>query len=336
MSHRRITREQANNNEKLKKEIEDFNPFVSRDSEKAHCSNSSIISVDETLAISGSFAHSTIIGKTNSGIEGLEDLDKTIKEQPKLQELSVPSSNKPVIMALNMVSIKDALKVVHEFDGQNIPMSEFFLGCDEAREMIGPENEAALAKFLRSKIKGEALISLQGQSFRTIEDLKDHLKSMYVPKKSVLQLQGELGNEYQQDGETVLKFANRIREIGQRILDAQKSAAGAVDVAFRRATEQSIIECFKRGLQPEILRNVTDADDLSNFVKNAIKAEAVIEDQKALRRQNRDKLEFTKPNRKQTYTCQKCNSEEHSTVNCLQGPSCQICKGTGHTAELLF
>lgn len=53
--------------------------------------------------------------------------------------------------------------------------------------MIGSEGEANLAKLIRSKITGEA----------TLEELKDYLKTIYVPAKTFHQLQGELGNEYQ-------------------------------------------------------------------------------------------------------------------------------------------
>ena len=328
MSFRRITRKLANHDDKLKQEIENFNPFapriqIPRDNNETE-DTSSTLTADESPNLSEIAANSTAVNSTIVEQESSRYLNQAMKKS---------DSPGPAIMAFSQVSIKDAVKVIREFDGENIPMAEFFLGCDEAREMVGPEHEAALTKFIRSKIKGDALMSLQGQSFLTVDALKDHLKSIYVPRKSVLQLQGELGNEYQRDGETVLKFANRIRGIGQRILDAQKSATGTIDTAFRRSTEQSIIECFKRGLQPEILRSVANADDLGDFVKNAIKAEATIEDQKALRRQTRDRLDFSGTNKRKAFPCQKCNSDDHSTIDCSQNKSCTICKKLGHSED---
>ena len=81
-----------------------------------------------------------------------------------MPEVSIKHSNSTlnnrIIMTVNLVSINYALKVIHEYDGENIPMSEFFLRCDEAK-MISSDNEAALVKLIRSKIKDDALISLQ-------------------------------------------------------------------------------------------------------------------------------------------------------------------------------
>ena len=105
----------------------------------------------------------------------LEDPD------PVLLAVSIKHSNSTlnntITMTVNLVSIKDALKIIHEFDAENIPISEFFLGCDEAKEMIDPDNEVALVNFIWSKIKGDALISLQGQSFNSIKRSKRSSKS---------------------------------------------------------------------------------------------------------------------------------------------------------------
>ena len=82
--------------------------------------------------------------------------------------------------------------------------------------------------------------------------MKDYLKEIYAPAKTVNQLLGELGQEFQRKNESVIAFANRIREIGSRILEAHKTANGNVNQAFKTSTENNIIECFKRCLLPEI------------------------------------------------------------------------------------
>ena len=55
--------------------------------------------------------------------------------------------------------------------------------------------------------------------------------------KTVNQLLGELGNEYQQENESVIAFANRRRDIGARIVDAKK-IEGQVTNDFRTSMEK--------------------------------------------------------------------------------------------------
>lgn len=70
--------------------------------------------------------------------------------------------------------------------------------------MVGVANEANLTKLLRLKLIGEARGVIQGKSFDTVTKLKDHMKIFYPPIKSVHQLFGKLGNEFQRDEESVI------------------------------------------------------------------------------------------------------------------------------------
>ena len=121
-----------------------------------------------------------------------------------------------------VVNIKDALKIVPEFDGKNILLSQFLEGFTEALAMVEAAAEPSLTKLIRSRIFGEGRQAITGQDFANIEALKDYLKQIYAPAKLVVQLLGEVGNEFQQDFESVLTFANRIRILGERILEAKK------------------------------------------------------------------------------------------------------------------
>lgn len=238
------------------------------------------------------------------------------------------------------ISLKDALRVVPEYNGKNIPLSIFFEGCDEAREMVGAANEANLTKLLRSKLSGEARGVIQGQSFDTIVKLKDQLKMIYSPIKSVHQLLGELGNEFQQDEESVIAYANRIRDLQDRIIEAQTMNGGTADDAFKAALKPNLIECFKKGLKPDIENKLEDAEDLSNLVKNAIFAERSLEARKVLRERAFPKLEQSnkgRDNKKNVFKCQTCKSDEHETSQCRSGNplhnTCRRCQRIGHSAE---
>ena len=120
-----------------------------------------------------------------------------------------------------------------------------------------------------------------------MEQLKDYLKEIYAPAKTVNQLLGELGQEFQRENESVIAFFNRIRKIGSRILEDHKIANGNVNQAFKTSMENNIIECFKRGLLPEIEQRPRVEADISKIIKEAIKIERQIEAQKALRNMSR-------------------------------------------------
>ena len=65
-------------------------------------------------------------------------------------------------MAAQTIPLKDALTVVPEFNGENVPLSVFLEGCDEAKEMITAENDANLTKLIRSRLTGEACEAIYG------------------------------------------------------------------------------------------------------------------------------------------------------------------------------
>ena len=186
-------------------------------------------------------------------------------------------------MTAQTIRLKDALTVVPEFNGVNIPLSVFLKGCDEAKKMISAENEANLTKLIRYKLTGEARKAIYGQAFVTIDGLKDFIKAIYAPAKTVHQLLGEMGSEYQRDNETVISFANRIRDLGRRIIETQRVNTGNIDAIFRTSIENNSAECFKRGLKLEIEQRLENAADMEHIVQNAIKTERLVDARKALR-----------------------------------------------------
>ena len=92
-----------------------------------------------------------------------------------------------------------------------------------------------------------------------------------------------MGSEYQRDHETVISFANRIRDLGRRIIETQRVNAGNIDNAFRTSIENNCIECFKRGLKLEVEHRLENALDMEHIVQNAIKAERLVEARRSLR-----------------------------------------------------
>ena len=116
-----------------------------------------------------------------------------------------------------------------------------------------PAAQENLARFLRSKLSGEARKCIFGSTYNNIEELIEKLKRVYAPAKSVYQLQGELGNTYVWKKEIVLSYAARITEIADSIEDAHRlTNNGQVDNTFKRNLQRDVIQCFIRGLRPEL------------------------------------------------------------------------------------
>ena len=88
-------------------------------------------------------------------------------------------------MVAQTIPLKDALTVAPEFNGENIPLSVFFEGCDEAKVMISAENNANLTMLIRSKSTGETRKAIYRQAFVTIDGLKNCITVIYTPAKTV-------------------------------------------------------------------------------------------------------------------------------------------------------
>lgn len=312
--------------------VQNFDPLINLSEE------------NNTPTTSKGLFHSTPYRKTVD-FSNISEIDKNLTIRPIIpvtnqQEFDMSlEENPPAIMALpfnQTVSLVDAIKVVPEFDGSNIPVTLFIRGCYEAKDMIGQGAEGNLTKLLRSKILGEAQETISGQTFETVEALSNFLKDIYIVSRTVKQLLGDLGNEYQREDEKVITFANRIRDIGTRIIEAQRAATGNADNQFIIDTQNDVIETFREGLLPEIEIKMVVNRDMNELIKNAIKIERKLATQKS--RITGSTVESKITRKKEIFTCQLCKKGGHVATDCsnLSPIPCEICKKTNHTRDQCF
>ena len=343
MSDRRITRSASHFDENLRREIEELTPIAPRTRKP-----NSIERLNSTPIDNPNLSDSVSDPESEATIKFVP---RKILNNDSVSDMTVDDVVPP--QGTQEVSIKDAVKTVPEFDGHNIPVSLFVEAVEDAKGMIAAAAEGNLVKLLRAQLKGEARQAIRGQTFETIETFCKALKDVYAPAKTVTQLLGELGNEYQQENESVIAFANRMRDIGARVIDAKK-IEGQLTNEFRTNVESNLIDCFKRGLKLEIERRLIDANNVSDLVKNAINAERKLAAQMQLRNNKKLIIESNlKPKSVQPiFICQVCRKEGHEANKCdlLQGrqnnnntnnssnnnsdnkPTCQICNRVGHAA----
>lgn len=232
--------------------------------------------------------------------------------------------NSPTMVNHNqVVSLRDALAVIPEYDGKTSSLGAFIQGCEEAVEMLEPESEKYLVKAVRVKIKGEPRRTIHLNTFESIDELIDFLKSIYAPSRNIYQLQGELGAIYQKQDESVIAYSNRLRDVGFQILDAYEfGKSNEADEAFKKNTEDSLPACFINGLRPEIEQRMGRHNEIDDAVKEAVKIEREIAARAALRG---EKISPPEP---------RGNKTDKRNVNVVtsEETTCQVCKKTGHTA----
>jgi len=105
-------------------------------------------------------------------------------------------------------TLKYAVETVPFFDGQNIPLTYFIEGCEEAKAMLSEEAEPQFTKIIRTRIVGEAHRTIQDQDFNSVAQLTKYLEQIYGPSKNIYQLQGKLGCIYQKNEKDIVTYAN--------------------------------------------------------------------------------------------------------------------------------
>ena len=144
-----------------------------------------------------------------------------------------------------------------------------------------------------------------------------------------------MGNEFQQDSESALTFANRIRILGERILEAKKIESGAaVPAAFNTSVQTNLFDCFKAGLKPEIEQRSGEAANVNDVVKDAIKVERILAARRSLRKPGVSNE--IKQDKRKIYICRFCNQSGHESSNCNVIPTCSICNKVGHSSDKCF
>lgn len=275
--------------------------------------NSPNTSIESTEETENNSENSIGLGQFNTNVSNLDPTDNL--------DLQEQEENN---MANQVIFLKDALRVVPEYDGERLSLTDFFAGLDEAKVMIGEANQANLVRIVRSRLIGEARRSIRKKEFLTIEELKTHLKNYFFSTKTVFQLQGELGSLYQKENESVSKFANRVVDCGETLIEVYKleSQPTADDTtAFTNNTQSNVRKCFKRGLRPEIEQRLADNADIDELVKQAITIERELFAKNALRNQP-NSLNSFKPNKVRVSAIQQreektvsYESEDEETAN---------------------
>ncbi|CAG5084926.1 Protein of unknown function [Cotesia congregata] len=135
----------------------------------------------------------------------------------------VPVADDMALAPNQNISLNDALAFVPKFEGNPGELLDFLKCCDEAKSVLPAGAEGNLVKLIYGgKLGVKVKASINSTLPANITELSEKLKKIYIPSKSLFQLQGELGRMFQKEGESVVDFVNRLRKKGREIVDDRK------------------------------------------------------------------------------------------------------------------
>ena len=120
-----------------------------------------------------------------------------------------------------------------------------------------------------------------GKVFSSLQGLVEFLRSKYGPRETVYEAQAWLAYMCQKGDEKVSSCANRVGEIGKRIIDAQKWQSNKISQDFKKYIEEHLKICFLCGLNPEII--ISKEGTFEELESRAIDAERELETVKTIR-----------------------------------------------------
>lgn len=303
----------------------------------------------------------------------VKDIEEPFRDLPSGSKSSSSgfAGNNPVKMpenpervdATSLALLRDAIKLVPDFDGKRENLARYVMGMEDARAMVGDALDVHLLRLSKTKLSSSVWNRISKITFTGTSELIRYLKKTYDPPRDIYQLTGELGSSFQRRVDSVDDFADRIQALADQIMDAYKSRNNDLPVAEKTRIEEMASKCFQRGLKDEIRRGIGMQPNLSDAINKAKEVEREISDLEQLRANDESKI--SKPPEKSEkkmsinvvengnrspskgsgapavaggLVCQLCNKSGHAADACwgLQGKStpvaCQLCGQAGHTA----
>ncbi|KAL6440858.1 hypothetical protein ACFW04_003348 [Cataglyphis niger] len=121
------------------------------------------------------------------------------------------------------LKIKNVIPNIPNYDDYKISILQFTRACESARD---------------------AYQVIEGKTYTNITDLLDKLKFIFASFKSAAQYRGELANTYKLPNKTILKYAERVKDLKTAILDGH------------RCQGKKVLEAFINGLPSEIITRI--------------------------------------------------------------------------------
>lgn len=180
------------------------------------------------------------LNQTWEQILAMEDVDKRLAALDKLyrvqqaeRDWQMLDVSRSVLEASQTQNISRAVMHIPEYDGTNMNLKEFIQDVDNGFTLLPAEQEPQFLRFVISRLKSKARQSLEGNTFQTLADLKNHLRDCFAPSRSYGYYLNEIQAASMRKGENVRQYYGRLNALINNAVSAVKEglteAQAAVD-----------------------------------------------------------------------------------------------------------
>lgn len=166
------------------------------------------------------------------------------------------------------LNFSDLTRFIKPFDGDRGKLSSFIRNCQNALDIIQPNQFQILFKFILSQLEGKAEAVCSLKMFDNWTDLKNFLKINFGESKHRNHLLLDLQNCKIKHNESVLDYSTRLETHLTRLqTDISHSTSNENELTGRLAsTEDLALHTFLLGLPPHI-SNILRCRDTSNLTE---------------------------------------------------------------------
>ena len=172
---------------------------------------------------------------------------------------------------------KLASSIIPEYDGENIPVSQFLAQCRAAASVIEPREMKYLILLIRTKIVKDARrhVRENGKDFKTLDELLNQVENCMQLNDSSLLLQ-QLTTITSKPGETIPKYGSRTFALLTELpICLEREHPGEMGKTIAAGMTQTVAKHFTRGLDKDTLDFLSEKypTDLNTAINLSIKAD---------------------------------------------------------------
>ena len=165
--------------------------------------------------------------------EKLRETSNLAVNFPGRDTVSSHGSSPEILKGSDITTLKVLVDLIPTFEGNNIPVQTFARECRFAEEGVSRNLLPLLIRLLKAKIKGEAELYVRNLQFEYLDELLNTLERAFGASKTLFQIQAEISQLKQNQGELILNYAARAMELFSKLSEIAKSQSPANIAAIK-------------------------------------------------------------------------------------------------------
>lgn len=151
------------------------------------------------------------------------------------------------------LTVSEALKILPEFDGRNMPVAKFARECKDLETLIDLRDKNIYLRMVKSRVTGIASQYLEFKNFNCLDQMLDELRRAFSATTNLSQLQAELSRVTQRSNEGVSQYGLRVTRLLHRMIEKINSTyQNDVARGMIQGVSDGAIKCFISGLSDQL------------------------------------------------------------------------------------